>query len=136
MQLLAEESAQLGVKLVRESADLVRERDFLDPKGDPLAPLAIWHFTIIIADLASITQRPGPDKAKIFKQLQARYNDLITKTEPKLAPLVVKIGEKLFGVVPEASQSPLDLMGLLGGPKGKGPQIDMNRMMQMMSQLR
>lgn len=126
----------MGVKLVRESVDLVRERDFMSENGSPLASLAIWHLTIILADLASITQRPGPDKPKIFKQLHSRYHGLILKTEPKLAPLVSRIGEKLFGVVPEASQSPLDLMGLLGGPKGKGPQIDMNRMMQMMSQLR
>lgn len=137
LQLFSESQAQLGMKLVKESTPLIDEAKYTDATGNPYASLAIWHAVIIMADMLSLTARPGPDKTKIFKQLTTRYGPFIAKTDPKLMPLFVATGEKLFGVVSDAPQG-MDLLGMLGGGGKPGAPggLDMGKMMQMMQQMR
>jgi hypothetical protein len=137
IQQFAEGNTQLGIKLIRESSEFIDDAVF-HIEGCPLASLSVWHLTVIIADLVSLTARPGPDKAKIFKQLSSRYYPIVSKVDAKLVSQLGVIGEKLFGVVNDAPPG-LDLLGLLSGAPaaGKGaPQIDMSKIMGMMSQLR
>ena len=143
LQLLSEGQAQLGIKLVKECSSFVMEEQFVDGNGSPYASLAIWHLTVILSDLLSITSRPGPDKTKIFKQLSSRYASLLGKTDPKLLALFNTTGTMMFGVMSEVPQSPLNLFDMLGGgmpsgfPRGGGggaPPLDMAKMMQMMQQ--
>jgi hypothetical protein len=101
----------------------------LSPAQSALAPsLAIWHLAVILTELAIIEPKARVDKNKIFILLIERYNGIINRVDPKLLPIVEKIGQVYFGINnSESIQNPMAAMlQNMMSAGGKGPNLKSN----------
>ena len=133
----ADGQSVLGMKLIKESLPFIEEGLLISGEGAPSSSLAVWHLVVMMGDLAGITSRPGPDKAKIFKQLTSRYLFHLQRVDSKLVPMVHSAGEKLFGVVVDANRggsgaNPMEMLSSMLGGGGGGAGLDINKIMQQM----
>lgn len=154
LQLLADGHVTKSADLITFSSAYISESDILP--GDPrAAALGIWHFALILSNLAAMEPRPRVDKVKVFGILTERYYQLIARVDPKLVSLFEKIGQNSFGVKSAASEQPNPMAALFQNMLSPQPQpaaakkkkaiapaggglpegFDLNAMMSMMSKL-
>jgi len=148
MQLLADKRIENAHDLSKKSYDFI-----VDVKSDdePITgPLAVWHCSIILAELAALPPMPRVDKAKLFGILMQLYDpNIISRVDAKLVEILEKVGPSAFNYVTAASQqqtpNPMTLFqNMLAGasaPPSK-PSVpasadgfDLNNVMAMLSQM-
>ena len=141
-----------AIKLAAENETVaIKERPFTGSEGS----LAIWHFALILTELAAMEPKPRVDKSKILNLVIERYNSVVFRMDPKLILLYDKIAQNAFeinmsgsGTVNDpARNNPMAAMfqNMLGAGGGGPPAItggsqggtpDMNAMMKMLSQMK
>jgi len=119
LQLLSEGHVVKANQLVSTAKNIVKEDDEASSKN--AANLAVWHLSIILAELASLEPHPRVDKPKIFGIARQRYEQLLETIDPKLNQLLEKIGTVCYGVKP-AQQSGPNPMALLQTMFGGAPE--------------
>jgi hypothetical protein len=144
LQLLADKKIEQAASLAKISYNYVE--DVSTEEGVISGPLAIWHCSVILSELALLPPMPRVDKAKLFGLLMQLYvPNLITRVDPKLVELLEKVGPAAFNYVTAASQqqapNPMTLLqnmltGGGAGAKAPGEGFDMNNMMAMLNQMR
>ncbi len=149
LQLLADGKVALASSFLQHSTSLVQDNIAAGAVGGGAdsSSLAVWHLATMLTQLAAMAPQPRVDKKKLFGLLYSRYTPLLLHIDPKLAELMVRTGEQVFGCqLTQQSQAPNPmamLQGLLGGGGGGGQGgrgggqggPDMNAMMNMMSKM-
>ncbi len=149
LQLLADGKISLAGSFLHHSASFVEDNLTTVGGGPDSSALAVWHLATILTELANMEPKPRVDKKKLFSLLYQRYTPLLLQLDPKLAELVVRTGELVFGCQltqqREAPNPMAMLQGLLGGGGGDGQQRlgngggggapDLSSLMSMMSKM-
>jgi hypothetical protein len=148
LQLLADGHLARSEELIKKATAYIADSDDIAPTDPRSAYLALWHFAVILSNLASMEPRPKVDKVKIYGLLCGRYSNLIQRIDPKLILLFEKIGQNAFGLKPAVEQTnPMAAIfqnmmaagaankpGAAKKKKANGG-LDFNTMMNMMSAL-
>jgi hypothetical protein len=148
LQLLSDGQLAKAEELIKKSAAYVNDSDDVAPTDPRAAYLALYHFSVILSNLASMEPKPRVDKLKIYGLLTSRYSALIQKIDPKLILLFEKIGQNAFGLKPAEQTNPMAAIfqnmmaagaankpGTGAAKKKKQPGLDFNAMMNMMNAL-
>lgn len=139
LQLLADGKVAASARFLQFAAPLVGDNISTGSKGGgpTSAALAVWHLASTLTELAAMPPQPRVDKRKLFGLLYSRYTPLLLQIDTKLAELLVRIGEHVFGCqltpVNPAPNPMAMLQGLLGGGAAGGP--DLSQMMSMMGKM-
>lgn len=149
MLLLADKRIDNALELSKKSYDYIADVQSADETVT--GPIAVWHCSIILAELAALPPMPRVDKAKLFGLLMQLYvPNIITRVDSKLVEILEKVGPAAFNYVTQASQqqtpNPMTLLqNMLAGasaPPAKKPAastsadgFDLNNVMAMLSQM-
>ena len=98
LQILADGHIAKSEELVRCASLYVVDRDDISPTDPQSASLAIYHFAVILSNLAAMEPKPRVDKVKIFGIITNKYAPLIQRIDPKLILLFEKLGQNAFGL--------------------------------------
>lgn len=146
MQLLSEGQIIKANQFLSVSKNLIKEED----TSSKAANLAVWHLSIILAELAALEPHPRVDKPKIFGIARQRYEYLLEAIDPKLNQLLEKIGAACYGVKPnqQSGPNPMALLQTMfgGAPepeqavtsnnkKQQQPKLNMNEIMAMIKSM-
>ena len=148
LQLLSEGHVAKANQLLATGKNLIQE----DDASSKAANLAVWHVSIILAELASLEAHVRVDKPKIFGIAKQRYELILDSIDPKLPQLLEKIGtvcygvktnqqsgpnpmallQTMFGGAPEPEQS---VSSSSSGKKQQQPKLNMNDIMAMIKSM-
>ena len=147
MQLLSDGQVVKANQFLSASKNLIKEED----TASKAANLAVWHLSIILAELAALEPHPRVDKAKIYGIAKARYEYLLETIDPKLNQLLEKIGTVCYGIKPnqQSGPNPMALLQTMfgGAPepeqshanssskKQQQPKLNMNEIMAMIKSM-
>ena len=147
LQLLSEGHIVKANQLLTTARNFVKDDDEVASKA---ANLAVWHLSIILAELAALEPHPRVDKPKIFGIARLRYEQLLETIDPKLNLLLEKIGTACYGVKPsqQSGPNPMALFQTMfgGAPepqqssavsskKQQQPKLNMNEIMAMIKSM-
>jgi len=163
MFLLAEgKTAQAGELLEQSQAfvvDNISENTTSEAGGPDSAPMAAWHITTILTELALMPPAPRVEKNKLFGLLYKQYAPFLERLDKKLLDVFTKTGEVVFQYDPNPKGSGASgaggksaggvgggagkanpmamLQGLMGAGAGGGapPGVDMDAVVQMMNRM-
>lgn len=102
-QLLADKKIDQALELSKISYNYISEPN-VEENEVVSCQTAVWHLSIILAELASLPPLPRVDKPKLFGLLMQLYVPKISQVDSKLINILEKVGPNAFNFLSPAAQ--------------------------------